>query len=143
MIDFNRTYLIGNLTQDPDVRDLGNGKKVTNFTVAINRKWNGPEGEEGEEVSYIDCASFGKTGDTIAQYLSKGRRIFVEGRLKQERWVDKDTKKNQSKIRVVVENFHFMDSKKSEGSQTAAETIPASAGNEDDHTMTDEDFDAI
>ena len=135
MSDFNKTILIGNLVQDPESRDIGSNRKVTNFTIALNRKWTGPTGEEGEEVSYIDCAAFGKTGETINTYFTKGRRIFVEGRLKQEKWEDKETKKTCSKIRVVVENFQFMDRKKTE----AVETIPATAGNE----ITDDDFDAI
>ena len=141
MSDFNKTLIIGNLTQDPEMRDMGNSRKVTNFTVAVNRKWKGPEGEEGSEVSYIDCVAFGKTGEVINKYFSKGRRIFVEGRLKQEKWENKDTKKMQTKIRVVVENFHFMDSKKVEEG-TTVETIPASAGN-DEKSTTDDDFDIL
>mgnify|MGYP003152591522 CR=1 FL=1 len=102
MADFNKTMLIGNLVQDPEAKNMGNGKKVTNFTIAINRKWKGPQGEEGSEVSYIDCSAFGKTGETIHTYFSKGRRIFIDGRLKQDKWKDKETQKNQSKIKVII-----------------------------------------
>jgi len=140
MVDLNRTMIIGNLAQDPEVRDMGNGKEVTNFAIAVNRTWEGPQGEEGKEVSFIDCCAFGKTGETIEKYLTKGRRILIEGRLKQDRWINKDTSKPQNKIRVIVEKFHFMDSKKADD---APEAIPASAGNEEGSTMTDEDFDAI
>ena len=136
MSDFNKTILIGNLAQDPEARDLGNGRKVTNFTIAVNRKWTGPTGEEGSEVSYIDCSAFGKTGETIQKYLTKGRRVFINGRLKQERWEDKETKKTHSKIRVVVEDFNFMDTKKT------TETVPAVAGNEEPVSSVD-DFDAL
>jgi len=138
MADFNRTYLIGNLVKDPEVKDIGGGKQVANFTIAVNRKWTGPNGEEGKEVSYLDCAAFGKKAEIIGKYLSKGRRVFVEGRLKQEKWEDKETKKMQSKIRVIVDSFNFMDGKKPE----TTEAIPASAGNEGG-LITDEDFDAI
>ena len=141
MADFNRTYLIGNLVKDPEMKDIGSGKKVTNFTVAVNRKWTGAEGEEGSEVSYIDCAAYGRRAEIIDQYLSKGRRIFVEGRLKQDKWEDKTTKKTQSRIRVVVENFNFMDGKK----QETVEAIPVSAGNDvpEDMPHFDDDFDAV
>ncbi len=136
MVDFNKTMLIGNLVQDPEVKNMGNNRKVTNFTIAINRTWKGPQGEEGSEVSYIDCSAFGKTGEAISTYLSKGRRIFIEGRLKQDKWKDKETQKNQSKIKIIVENFHFMDSKKT---IEVVETIPAVAGNDLGDVLNDSD----
>ena len=143
MANFNKVILMGNMTQDPELKDIGNGKKVTDFTIAINREWTGSEGEKGHEVAYIDCAAFNKKGEVISQYFSKGRPIFVEGRLKQDNWEDKETKKKCSKLRVVVENFHFIDSKKTNG----VETIPVSAGNDssvfDDDPESDDAFDAI
>ena len=134
MQDFNKTYLIGNLVKDPEVKEVS-GRKLANFTVAVNRKWRGAEGEEASEVSYVDCAAYGKKVEVVEKYLFKGRRIFVEGRLKQDRWEDKDTKKTHSKIRVVVENFHFMDGKK-------IEAVPAVAGNEEESAAI-EDFDIL
>ena len=139
MADFNKTILIGNLVKDPEERSIGGGRSVTNFTIALNRVWKGPEGQNGEEVSYIDCSAFGKTGEAINKYFFKGRRIFVEGRLKQEKWEDKETKKMQSKIRVVVENFNFMDSKKVNDEPMMAQ----SACGGEDHPTIDEEFDAI
>ena len=139
MSDFNKVFLIGNLAADPEMKDISSTRKVTNFTIASNRRWTGPEGQPGEEVSFIDCCAFGKTAETINQYFSKGRKIFVEGRLKQDKWTDKETGKAQSKIRVVVENFNFMDSKKSEACGASVETIPASAGNDE----IDAEFDAL
>lgn len=146
MRDFNKVILMGNLAQDPEFKEIGNNRKVTNFVIAINREWPGPEGEKGSEVSFIDCAIFGGRAKTVADHFSKGRPIFIEGRLKQEKWVDKGTKKNQSKIRVIVENFSFIDgNKKSAGaeegssiSQEIADAIPASAGNDPD-----EEFDVL
>ena len=140
MSDFNRVYLIGNLVKDPEMRNIGSSNKVTNFTIAVNRHWTGPEGQKSEEVSFVDCVSYGKRAETIDKYLSKGRKIFVEGRLKQEKWEDKTTKKMQSRIRVVVEAFHFMDSKKDSEAPVSA-CIPAEAGN--DVVDPADDFDAI
>ena len=148
MSDLNQTYLMGNLVQDPELKSISSSNKVANFTIALNRKWTGSEGQEAEEVSFIDCLCYGKRADTICKYFSKGRKILIEGRLKQEKWEDKTTKKMQSRVRVIVENFHFVDSKKD-----ATEAIPAVAGNDGccggdacgDHKagISDEDFDAI
>ena len=138
MSDYNRVLIIGNLVQDPEMKDISSNRKVTNFTVAVNRKWKGPEGEEGGEVSYVDCAAFGHTAEAINKYFSKGRRIFVEGRLKQDKWEDKETKKIHSRLRIVVENFNFMDSKKTE----TPDSIPVLAGNYESGTS-DDNFDII
>lgn len=136
MRSYNKVILMGNLTRDPELKDLNGGKQVVNFTVAVNRKWAGPEGQEVEEVSFIDCQCWGKQGKTISDYFSKGSPIFVEGRLKQDTW-EKEGKKH-SRLRVTVENFNFLDSKKS------SESIPACAGNTGDNgEMTDSDFDAL
>lgn len=138
MRDYNKVILMGNFAQDPEMKTISGGKQVTNFVIAVNRSWTGPEGQEASEVSFIDCEVWGKLAKTVADHFSKGRPIFIEGRLKQEKWTDKDTQKKQSRIRVVVENFNFIDSKKS------SESIPACAGNEGDNgDMTDADFDAL
>ena len=137
MQDFNKVYLIGNLVKDPEVKNLEGGNKLSNFSLAVNRKWKSAEGDVASDVSYFDCVAFGKKAEIIGEYLSKGRRIFVEGRLKQDRWEDKETKKKQSKLRVVVENFHFMDSKKAD-----TEAVPAVAGNAEGTTDID-DFDIL
>lgn len=141
MRDYNKVILMGNFAQDPEFKDLGNGKQLTNFVVAVNRRWTGPEGQEANEVSFIDCEVWGKQAKTISSYFSKGRPIFLEGRLRQDKWIDKETQKKQSRIRVVVESFSFIDSKKDVDG-----TIPAIAGNgcfPDDIMDSDSDFDAL
>ena len=137
MRDYNKVILMGNLAQDPDFKTFSGGKQVTNFVVAVNRTWTGPEGQESTEVSFIDCEIWGKPAKTVFDYFHKGRPIFVDGRLRQEKWVDKETQKKQSRIRVVVESFNFIDSKKS-----SEESIPECAG-ASTSGMTDEDFDAL
>lgn len=137
-MSINRVILKGNLAQDPESKEH-NGTKITNFVVAVNRTWKGPEGEKGEEVSFIDCSAFGGRAKAIADYFHKGRPIFVEGRLRQEKWVDKETGKNQSRIRVVVENFEFVDSKKTD------EAVPECAGGcaSDGDSNVPDDFDVL
>ena len=137
MRDYNKVILMGNFAQDPELKTIASDKQVTNFVIAVNHAWTGPEGQETTEVAFIDCEIWGKPAKTIADHFTKGRPIFIEGRLKQEKWVDKDTQKKQSRLRVVVEHFNFIDSKKS------SEAIPACAGNSSEGTMTDADFDAL
>lgn len=103
---FNKVVLMGNLVRDPETRTTPNGQSVTNFSLAVNRTWKGQDGSTQEAVSYIDCVSWGKQGEVIAQYMQKGRPILVEGRLDQRSW-EQDGQK-RSKIEVNVENFNFV-----------------------------------
>ncbi len=105
---FNKVILLGNLTADPELRTTPNGQNVTSFSLAINRTWNNANGERQEETSFINCTAWGKTGETIAKYVSRGRQLLVSGRLQQRTWQDKDTGKNRSAIDVVVEEFSFV-----------------------------------
>lgn len=111
MASFNKVMLMGNLTRDVELRYTPNGNQaVANFGIACNRKFKTQSGEEREEVTFVDCEAWGRTGEVMKEYLSKGRPVFIEGRLKLDQWEDKEGKK-QSKLRVVVENFQFIDSK--------------------------------
>jgi single-strand DNA-binding protein len=134
MRDLNCVHVVGNLSQDPVSKGNSNNS-IVEFSIASNRDWTGSEGEKASEVSFINCKAFNKTADIILQHLTKGRRVLIEGKIRQERWVDKATLKNRSKLMVIVDNFYFMDSKKT----NKDETIPVVAGNESDV----EDFDAI
>lgn len=108
--NFNKVILMGNLTRDPELRHTAGNQAVANIGIAVNRRWRTPEGEQREEVTYVDCEAWGKTAETMCKFLAKGRPVFIEGRLKLDQWEDKEGKK-QSKLRVVVENFQFVDSK--------------------------------
>jgi single-strand DNA-binding protein len=110
MASFNRVILMGNLTRDPEIKYLPSQTAVCDFSLAVNRKWKDADGGDHEEVLFIDCAAFGKTGQTIGESLTKGRPIHIEGRLKFEQW-EQDDGQRRSKIRVVVEQFRFVDAK--------------------------------
>jgi single-strand DNA-binding protein len=123
MASFNRVILMGNLTRDPELRNLPNSDtQVCDFSLAVNRKWRDANGNEQEEVLFIDCAAFGRTAQTIGENLTKGRPIHIEGRLKFEQWEQEDGQR-RSKIRVVVEQFRFVDAKP--GSGKAGTSKPA------------------
>jgi len=110
MASFNKVILVGNLTRDPELRYTPKGTAIARLGLACNRKWKSETGEMKEEVTFVDVDAFGKTAETIAQYLKKGRPILLEGRLRYETWEDKQTNQKKSKLGVVLENFQFLDS---------------------------------
>ena len=109
----NKVLLIGNLTRDPELRVTQKGTPICQFSMAINRKWRTESGQEQEEVVYIDCEAWGKQGETVAKYCTKGRPLYVEGRLRLDQWEDKNTKEKRSRMKVVLENFQFLGSEAS------------------------------
>jgi single-strand DNA-binding protein len=121
---FNKVTLMGNLTRDPETRTTPGGQSVTSFTLAVNRTWRNANGENQENVSYIDCVAWGKPGEIIAQYLGKGRALLVSGRLDQRSWDDKESGQKRSKIEVVVEDFNFVDSRTDAGASNVVSSAP-------------------
>jgi single-strand DNA-binding protein len=99
---------MGNLTRDPELRVTPKGTCICQFSLAINRKTKFESGEEREEVTYVDVEAWGKQGETIAKYLTKGKPLYVEGRLRLDQWEDKNTKEKRSRMKVVLEQFQFI-----------------------------------
>lgn len=106
MTNLNKVMLMGRLTRDPESKTLSSGTSITEFGIAINRKWN-QNGEKREDVTYVEVAAWEKTGDTIAQYLKKGDPIFIEGRLNFSSWETKEGEK-RSKLSVTCDRFQFI-----------------------------------
>ena len=109
MASFNRVILAGNLTRDPELSYLPNGTAICKFGLAANRKYRDRDGNQKEDVCFVDLSAFGKQAELINQYMAKGRQILIEGRLNFRQWTDKEGK-NKSKLDVVVENFTFLGS---------------------------------
>jgi single-strand DNA-binding protein len=107
MANYNRVILAGNLTRDPQMTYLPSNTPVVEFGMAINRKWRGQDGNQKEEVCFVDLRAYGKTAELINQYMSKGRSLLVEGRLQYQQWTGQDGNK-RSKHMVIVENFQFL-----------------------------------
>lgn len=125
MANVNKVFLMGNLTRDPELSYLPSNTEVCEFGIAVNRRWKSQDGEDKEEVTFVDCVAFGKTGAVIAEYMKKGRPIFVEGRLKLDQWEAQDGTK-RSKMRVVVESFQFLGSnREGDGGDEADTRQPA------------------
>jgi single-strand DNA-binding protein len=111
MASVNKVMLLGNLTRDPELRYTPQGAAVCEFSLALNRSYtNKQTGQKVEEVSFIDCVCWGRTAEISAEYLKKGRQVFVEGRLTQDRWESQDGKK-MSKVRVTAEQVTFVGSR--------------------------------
>ncbi|MDP6541394.1 MAG: single-stranded DNA-binding protein [Phycisphaerales bacterium] len=121
MPTYNKVLLMGNLTRDPQLKQTPTNMSVAEIGIACNRKFKSKDGEMREETTFVDCEAWGKTAETMAKYLSKGRPVFIEGRLKLDQWQDKDGN-NRSKLRVVIENFQFIDSRGGQTSTPPSET---------------------
>lgn len=116
MPSFNKVLLMGNLTRDPQLKHLANSTVVAEFGLACNRRYRTAAGEDKEEVAFVDCTAFGRQAETIGQYCTKGKLLFLEGRLKYDTWEakgadDKTGGGKRSKLSVVVENFQFIGGK--------------------------------
>ena len=108
MASFNKVLLMGNLTRDPQLKYLPSQTAVAEFGLACNRKFRTANGEDREEVTFVDVTAFGKQAEVINQYCQKGKALFVEGRLKYDQWEDKNGGGKRSKLTVVIENFQFI-----------------------------------
>ncbi len=123
MASFNKVLLLGNLTRDPQLSYTPNQTAVVDFGLATNRKWKGQDGSDREEVCFVDCRAFGKTAENINKYMSKGKPLFLEGRLTFEQWTAQDGSK-KSKLRVTVESFQFLPSGKDQGNSQPDNSEP-------------------
>ncbi len=120
---YNRVVLVGNLTRDVELRYIQSGSAVANTAIATSRKFKKQDGTQSEEVCFIDLSFFGRTAEIVNQYLSKGSKILVEGRLKLDTWSDTSGAK-RSKHSVLVESMQMLGSK-SEQSQNKAKPEPS------------------
>ena len=123
----NQVTLMGNLTRDPELRQTPTGQNVTSFSLALNRSYKDAAGEWQEATDYIDIVCWGPLAERVAQYLSKGRRCLVQGRLQSRSW-EQDGQK-RSKVEVLANDVTFLDSRGSDndsntgsGDNAASET---------------------
>ncbi len=126
----NKCFVAGNLTRDPEVRFLDNGKSVANFTIATSRKFKDKSGEMKEETLFIDIDAWGRTAELVGEYLTKGSGAMVEGRLKLDTWEDKNTGEKRNRIKVFAESVQFTDSKSASADAPTqrAPAVPAPVG---------------
>lgn len=129
----NQVILMGRLTRDPETRTTSSGKTVTSFSIAVDR------GGQDDATDFFDITAWEKLGDLVAQYLTKGRRTLVQGRLLQSSWDDKDTGKKRTKVEVVATDVTFLDGPS--GESTSSNTGYASGGKKKSDDVVIEDID--
>ena len=110
----NQVILLGRLTRDPEQRTTASGKNVVSFSIAVDRQ------SQDDQADFFNITAWDKLGDLVMQYLSKGRRVLIQGRLRQDSWEDKDTGKRQSRIEVTASDVTFLDGSNGDNSGSAA-----------------------
>ncbi len=108
MSSYNKVIVMGNLTRDPELRTTPGGTSVTDVTLAVNDNYTDSSGQRQERATFVDITVWGKQAETLCRWKKRGEALLVEGRLQQDKWVDKDTGKNRSKLKVVANNFTFI-----------------------------------
>lgn len=110
----NQVILLGRLTRDPEQRTTVSGKNVVSFSIAVDRQ------SQDDQADFFNITAWDKLGDLVMQYLSKGRRVLIQGRLRQDSWEDKDTGKRQSRIEVTASDVTFLDGPNGDNSGSVA-----------------------
>lgn len=110
----NQVILMGRLTRDPEQRTTTTGKTIASFSIAVDR------GGQEDAADFFDVTAWEKLGDLVMQYLAKGRRVLVQGRLRQDSWDDKETGKRRTRIEVTATDVTFLDGPNGEGGSTGA-----------------------
>ncbi|NMA43771.1 MAG: single-stranded DNA-binding protein [Oligosphaeraceae bacterium] len=132
MANLNKVMLMGNLTRDPILKALPSGMSVCEMGLAINRYYRTPQGEDKKEVCFVDIECYGRTADNCNRYLRKGSGAYFEGRLKQDKWIDKSSGQNRSKLMMVADKVQFLDAPQPgvQGNSygTGREGVPAFGG---------------
>ncbi len=125
----NQVIIMGNLTRDPELRSTPNGQSVCSFSLALNRSYKDQSGEWQDATDYIDVTAWAGLGERVSQYLTKGRRCLVTGRLQSRSW-EQDGQK-RSKVEVLANDVTFLDSRGGESSPNEPSDAPASSKQKD------------
>lgn len=128
MAYLNKVFLIGNLTRDPELRVTPKGTPICQFGIAVNRQFKDESGATRDETAFIDIEAWGKQGELVSKYLSKGSLAMVEGRLKFDQWEDKTSGQKRSKLKVVLENVQFLSTRSSGGVAGGGAPAPEEGG---------------
>lgn len=123
----NQVTLMGNLTRDPELRQTPGGQNVCSFSLALNRSYKDQSGEWQEATDYIDIVAWGPLGERVSQYLQKGRRCLVQGRLQSRSWEQEGQKRN--KVEVLASDVTFLDGRGEGGEEGGQSSGGYSRGN--------------
>jgi single-strand DNA-binding protein len=126
-MDLNRATLLGRLTRDPEIRSTPTGQSVATIGIATGRVWTDQAGVKQERTEFHNCVLWGKLADIAGQYLSKGRKVYIEGRIETRDWTGQDGVKRY-RTEIVVENMIMLDGAR--GTGTPNSTSPTSPQND-------------
>lgn len=129
----NQVIIMGRLTRDPEMRTTSTGKTIVSFSLAVDR------GGQDDQADFFDVTAWEKLGELVNQYLSKGRRCLVQGRLRQDSWDDKETGKKRSKVEVVATDVTFLDGPSGDSGSNNASSAPANNKKSNDVVVEDID----
>jgi len=110
-MNYNHCALAGHLGKEPELRYTSNGNPVVQFSIAINRRWKGKDGEKKEETSWIDAEVWGSSAENFSKYCRKGTNVFIDGELKQDTWEDRNTGQKRSKVILSVRSWQICSPK--------------------------------
>ncbi len=111
----NKVMIIGNLGRDPEMRFLPSGGAVTSFSVAVTRSWKSQDGNNQEETEWFNVEAFSRLAEIANEYLSKGKKVYVEGRLRTRSWDDKNTGEKRYRTEVVANDIQFIEPRGAQG----------------------------
>lgn len=118
MSDLNKAMIIGRLTRDPESRNIPTGQLVSSFSVATGRSWKDKSGAKQEKTEFHNVVAWGKLAEICKQYLNKGKKVFIEGRLQTRSWDDQNGQKKY-KTEIIAENMQMLDSMSSRNNETS------------------------
>jgi single-strand DNA-binding protein len=130
MASLNKVMIIGNLGRDPEMRYTPNGSAVTNFSVAASRNWKTPEGETKEETEWFNVECWNKLAEIANQYLSKGKQVYIEGRLRTHSWEDQQSGEKKYRTNVVAQEMVMLGSRGDADVNSFAAASPQPAATE-------------
>ena len=122
----NQAMLIGNLGADPEQRQAGNGNAITNFSIATSSRWKGTDGQVQEETEWHRIVTFGRLAEICGQYLTKGSKVYIEGRLQTNKWEDKDGNTRYT-TQIVAREMKMLDSRSANNSNDGFEAETSSS----------------
>ncbi len=131
----NQVILLGRLTRDPEQRTTTTGKTIASFSIAVDRAG------QDDGADFFNVTAWEKLGDLVVQYLAKGRRVLVQGRLRQDSWDDKETGKKRSNVEVTATDVTFLDGPSDGATQAASTNSSSSSGSRKTDDVVIEDID--
>ena len=120
----NKVIIVGNLGNDPEIRNLPNGGAVANLSVATSESWKDQQGQPQERTEWHNIVFFNRLAEVAGQYLQKGSKVYVEGKLRTRKWQDKETGQDRYKTEIVGDNMQMLDSKSDGGGNSQARSAP-------------------